>query len=311
MARSVCVLGGTGFVGRALVAQLAGEGHSVKVLTRDRTGNRDLLVLPTVRLVHADVHDRTVLEREFRDSTVVVNLVGILNERRPGHGQREFRRVHAELPAKVIAACKAAGVQRYLHMSALKADSGRGPSHYLRTKGEAEDMIRRECATSGPEFVIFQPSVIYGPQDRFVNRFAAILRVVPGFLPLACADAKFAPVYVMDVAAAFARGLDLEAAAGRSYPLCGPDVMTLGEIVGSAARTLDLRRRIVPLPRWLSRLQAAVMDFVPGKPFSTDNFLSATVDSVCDRDGLGELGIERTSMRSVVPRYLRANFGRG
>lgn len=311
MALSVCVLGGTGFIGRTLVARLAADGHRVKVLTRDRAGARDLLVLPTVRLVCADVHDPGVLEREFNGCAVVVNLVGILNERRPGHGSREFHRVHTELPMKVVAACRAAGVQRYLHMSGLKADSARGPSHYLRSKGEAEDFIRRECAAAGPEFVIFQPSVVFGPRDEFVNRFAAILRVLPGVLPLACADAKFAPVYVMDVAEAFARCLELEAAAGQTYQLCGPEVLTLGEIVARAAQGLGLRRWIVPLPRWLSRIQATLMDFVPGKPFSTDNFLSATVDSVCDRDGLGALGIERTSMRAVVPRYLRANFGRG
>ncbi len=137
MALSVCVLGGTGFIGRSLVARLAADGHRVKVLTRDRAGARDLLVLPTVRLVRADVHDPGVLEREFNGCAVVVNLVGILNERRPGHGSREFRRVHTELPMKVVAACRAAGVQRYLHMSGLKADSARGPSHYLRSKGEA------------------------------------------------------------------------------------------------------------------------------------------------------------------------------
>lgn len=310
MASSVCVLGGTGFIGRAVVARLAADGHAVKVLTRDRTGNRDLLVLPTVRLVRADVHDGDALEREFRDSSVVINLVGILNEQRAGHGSREFRRLHVELPAKVVAACRAAGVRRYLHMSGLGADAERGPSHYLRSKGEAEDLIRRECASGGPEFVIFQPSVVFGARDAFMNRFAALLRVVP-VLPLACADAKFAPVYVGDVAAAFVRCVEPGAAVHRAYQLCGPEVVTLGEIVAGTARALGLRRWIVPLPRWLSRLQAALMDYVPGKPFSTDNFLSATIDSVCDCDGLAELGIERTSMRSVVPGYLRANFGRG
>jgi len=311
MAHSVCVLGGTGFVGRALVARLAREGHAVKVLTRDRTGNRELLVMPTVRLVRADAHDPTTLEREFRGCDVVINLVGILNERRLGHGDKEFRRAHTELPMKVVAACKAAGVRRYLHMSGLKADAVRGPSNYLKSKGEAEDCIRRECAAGAPEFVIFQPSVVFGPRDEFINKFATVLRIVPGVFPLACADSRFAPVYVGDVVEAFARCLDRRDAAGRTYQLCGPEVVTLGDIVSSTARSLGLRRWIIPLPRFVARIQAAVMDYVPGKPFSTDNFLSATVDSVCDRDGLGELGIPRTSMRGVVPKYLRANFGRG
>ena len=307
MGLSVCILGGTGFIGREITARLAAAGHSVKVLTRGAAGpaQRDQRVLPTVRFVHADVHELAALQREFAGCEVVINLVGILNERRLGHGSDEFRRVHTELPAKAVQACKAAGVRRYLHMSGLKADARGGPSHYLRTKGEAEDLIRRECLGGRPEFVIFQPSVVFGPQDEFINKFAMLLRLVPGVLPLACADARFAPVYVGDVAEAFLRCLDRPDVAGRTYQLCGPEIATLGEIVGSTARTLGLRRWIVPLPRCLARLQAAVMDFVPGKPFSTDNYLSASIDSVCECDGLAELGIARTPMRGVVPNYLR------
>ena len=309
--RAICVLGGTGFIGRALVARLAADGHSVKVLTRDRTNNRDLLVLPTVRLLRADVHDAAELEREFAGCDVVVNLVGILNERRPGRGSgAEFRRVHAELPMRVVRACRASGVRRYLHMSGLKADSSRGPSHYLRSKGEAEDFIRRECADGNPEFVIFQPSVVFGPGDEFINKFAALLALVPGVMPLACAGARFAPVYVGDVVEAFGRSIDERAAAGRTFQLCGPDVVSLGDIVRDVAAALGLRRWILPLPDAVSRVQAAIMDYVPGKPFSTDNYLSATLDSTCDCDGLAELGIERTSMRGVVPAFLRANSAR-
>lgn len=310
--RQICILGGTGFIGRALVARLAADGHEVKVLTRDRTGNRDLLVLPTVRLVSADAHDPKVLEREFAGCDVVVNLVGILNERRLGHGKgAEFHRVHTELPMKVVRACRAAGVRRYLHMSGLKADSQRGPSHYLKSKGEAEDFIRRECADGSPDFVIFQPSVVFGPGDEFVNKFAAMLPFVPGVLPLACADARFAPVYVGDVAEAFARCIDRRDVAGQTFQLCGPEVHTLGGIVRDTAAALGLRRWVLPLPDAAARVQAAIMDYVPGKPFSTDNYLSATLDSVCDCDGLAALGIERTSMRGVVPAYLRARSGRG
>src|SRR5512147_1522849 len=235
-ARSICVLGGTGFIGRALVARLAADGHAITVLTRDRAGARDLLVLPTVRLARADVHDPAALEREFAGCDVVVNLVGILNERRPGRGNgAEFRRVHTELPMKVVRACRVAGVRRYLHMSGLKADARLGPSHYLRSKGEAEDFIRRECAHGDPEFVIFQPSVVFGPGDEFVNKFASLLALVPGVMPLACAGARFAPVYVGDVVEAFARAIDAREAAGRTLQLCGPEVFTLEEIVRATA----------------------------------------------------------------------------
>ncbi|MFO1394663.1 MAG: complex I NDUFA9 subunit family protein [Steroidobacteraceae bacterium] len=310
MRHAICVLGGTGYIGRALVARLAADGHDVKVLSRDTTGHRSLAVLPTVRLVRADVGDETTLVREFRGCDVVVNLVGILNERRLGRGDgSEFRRVHTELPARVARACRAAGVQRYLHMSGLNADSKRGPSHYLFSKGEAEDHLRSEYANGRPGFVIFRPSVVFGPEDAFVNTFASMLRFVP-VLPLACADALFAPVYVGDVVEAFVRALDRRDVLGRSYDLCGPEVVTLGEIVRRAAAALGLHRLVLPLPRPVARVQAALMDWVPGKPFSTDNFLSATVASVSDQNGLAELGIEPTPMRGTVERYLRANFGR-
>lgn len=302
---SICVLGGTGFIGGELVARLVAAGHDVKLLTRDPARHRELLVLPRLRLVRADVHDEALLAREFAGCDVVVNLVGILNESGLGRGNgAQFRRVHTELPQKCVRACRVAGVRRYLHMSGLKADSQRGPSHYLRSKGLAEDFIREFCANGAPEFVIFQPSVVFGPHDAFINNFAKILKLTPGVLPLACADAKFAPVYVGDVVAAFVACLDRRDVAGRTFELCGPDVLTLGEIVRMTAGWLGLRRIVVPLPRAASRAQAAVMDFVPGKPFSTDNYLSATLDSVCSRDGLKELGLPRTAMESVVPGYL-------
>jgi uncharacterized protein YbjT (DUF2867 family) len=302
----VCVLGGTGFIGSEVISRLGALGHDVKVLTRNPAQSRRLTVLPSVRFVRADVHDEARLRREFAGRDVVVNLVGILNERGLGRGSgAEFRRVHTELPEKVVRACQAAGVRRYLHMSGLKADSQRGPSHYLRSKGLAEDYIREHCADGKPEFVIFRPSVVFGPGDAFINNFAGILKMTPGVLPLACAHAKFAPVYVGNVADAFVACLTRRDVAGRTYELCGPDVMTLGDIVRMTARALGLKRMVVPLPDALSRVQAAVMDFVPGKPFSTDNYLSATLDSTCDRDGLGELGIERTPLRATVARYLK------
>ncbi|HET7202472.1 MAG TPA: complex I NDUFA9 subunit family protein, partial [Steroidobacteraceae bacterium] len=305
-AHKVCVLGGSGFIGREVVARLGALGHEVKVLTRNPAQHRELTVLPSMRLVRANVHDEATLVREFAGCDVVINLVGILNERALGRGSgAEFRRVHTELPQKVVRACKAAGVQRYLHMSGLKADSKRGPSHYLRTKGAAEDYIREHCADGRPQYVIFQPSVVFGPGDAFINNFAGILKLTPGVLPLACAEAKFAPVYVGDVADAFVGCLDRRDVVGRTYELCGPDVMTLGEIVRETARVLGLRRLVIPLPAGVSRVQAAVMDFVPGKPFSTDNFLSATLDSTCAHDGLGALGIERTPMRGTIDKYLR------
>ena len=301
----VCVLGGTGFIGQALVARLGADRHDVTVLTRNPAQHRGLWVLPSVRLVRADVHDESELVRAFADTDVVINLVGILNERALGRGNgAEFRRVHTELPGKVVRACRQAGVRRYLHMSGLKADA-HGPSLYLKTKGAAEDYVREYCADGAPEFVIFRPSVVFGPGDAFVNKFASILKLVPGALPLACAQAKFAPVYVGDVVAAFVACLTRKDVVGQTFELCGPDVLTLGDIVRETARALGLRRVVVPLPGPVSRLQAALMDFVPGKPFSTDNLLSATLDSVCEVDGLKQLGLPRTPLRGTIEQYLR------
>lgn len=302
--RGICILGGTGFVGRALASRLARDGHTLRVLTRDPEGAKALWVLPTVQLIQGDAHDPAVLVRAFRRVEVVINLVGILNERgRDGSG---FRHVHTELTQKVVDACHATDVPVLLQMSGLNADSQRGPSHYLRSKGLAEDYIREHCGY-GPQWTIIKPSVIFGPGDSFINKFATLLRLLPPplLLPLACATARFAPVYVDDVAEAFARCLDAASRRCQTYELCGPQVMTLAEIVRFTARTLGLRRWIVPLPDPVARAQGAIFDFVPGKPFSTDNYLSATVPSVCTDDGFARLGMRPAPLTAIVPTYLR------
>jgi uncharacterized protein YbjT (DUF2867 family) len=295
----VCVLGGTGFIGRALCTALATSGHAVTVITRDVTRARPLATLPGLRVAAVDAHAPAQLARVFAEHHAVVNLVGILNEHgRDGAG---FRRAHTELAAGVVRACRAAGVERLLHMSSLGADADRGPSHYLRSKGAAERAIRDDCGDV--RWTIFRPSVVFGAGDSFTNRFAALLRLAP-VLPLARPDARFAPVWVDDVVAAFMRALADRATAGETFELCGPRVYTFRELVTYVRDTLGLRRLIVGLPDPLSRLQAAIMDFVPGKPFSTDNYLSLTVDSVCTRNGFARLGLAPRSLETVTPGYL-------
>lgn len=301
-ARHICILGGTGFVGRSLSSRLARDGHTLHILSRRPENARALKVLPAVQVRRADVHDPDALDRAFAGMDAVVNLVGILNESgRDGSG---FLHVHTELTRKVVDACQRRNVRVLLQMSGLNADSARGPSHYLRSKGLAEDYIRERCG-DGPAWAILKPSVIFGPDDAFINRFATMLRLLPLPLPLACAEARFAPAYVEDVSEAFARCLQDGSHLGRTYELCGPQVFTLAEIVRFTARTLGLRRWVVPLPDAISRIQAAIFDFVPGKPFSTDNYLSATMPSVCHDDGFERLGIRPQSLTAVVPKYLR------
>jgi NADH dehydrogenase len=298
---AVCVLGGTGFVGRAIAAKLASAGYPVRIPTRNRQRARDLLVLPGLELIQADVHDPAQLAALLRDCTSVINLVGILNERTSdGSG---FRHAHVELVEKLMAACRRTGVRRLLQMSALKANAERGPSHYLRTKGEAEQVIQSQAGDS-IQYTIFRPSVIFGPDDSFCLRFARILRRTP-VLPMAGLSARFAPVYVGDVAEAFVRALPDSRSFGQTYELCGPEVFTLEQILRFVCRELAIRRAILKLPQSLGRLQAWIGELLPGKPFSRDNLRSLTVASVCRENGFAVFGIAPKAMESVVRSCLR------
>lgn len=294
---NICVLGGTGFVGTELVIRLAGKGHNVRVPTRRLANGNDLRVLPTVEIVVANVHNPTVLAQLFGGMDVVVNLIGILNER----GRATFRSVHTDLAAKVIDAMRAQRVPRLLHMSSLAA-SAQAPSQYLRSKAEAEAQVRVAAATV--EATIFRPSVIFGPRDSLTNRFARLLKMSHGFLPLARPGARFAPIYVDDVVEAFMRALADRRTIGQSYELCGPDVMTLEQIVRLTAAAADLPCHILRLPDFVAALQGMVMGLLPGKPFSTDNYRSLTIDSVCKQDGCAALGIRPARMEAMVQTYL-------
>ena len=189
---SICILGGTGFLGTRLVARLIKDGHQVTVLSRDREQHKHLLVLPGLTLENCDVYDGAQLSERFRGKDVVINLVGILNER--GFGGSGFRRAHTELTRVVLQAGRSAGVARLLQVSALKAAVD-APSYYLRSKGEAEDLIRESGASF--DWSIFQPSVMFGPGDSFLNRFANLLASVPFVFPLARPNARFQPVLSM------------------------------------------------------------------------------------------------------------------
>jgi NADH dehydrogenase len=292
----IVILGGTGFVGSRLVPRLHDDGHTIRVLSRNRELHRDLFVLPRVDIVTTDVHDPDALRARLAGADAAINLVGILNER--GSDGSGFRKAHVELTEKLIAACRSAGVGRLIQMSALRA--GEGESHYLRTRGEAEARVK----DSGLVWTIFRPSVIFGPGDGLFFRFARLLRLVP-VLPLARAGARFAPVYVGDVAEAFARAIAHPHTAGHTYELFGPRTITLGELVRWTAEMSGMRRWIVPLPDALGYLQALVGEWLPGKPLSRDNFRSLKLDSVGTADGLAALGIVATPMETVMPPLLR------
>jgi uncharacterized protein YbjT (DUF2867 family) len=299
--RSICVLGGSGFVGTHLCAALARDGWRITVPTRNPARAGHLRPIPSLKLVPADIHDGAQLAAVVAGQQAVVNLVGILNER--GRSGAGFRRVHADLVRKVVEACRRARVDRLLHVSALNADDDGGRSHYLRSKGRGERIIREE---SGPDlaWTIFRPSLIFGPRDDFLNRFARLLRAIPLALPLARPDARFAPVWVGDVVAAMQHALGDIGTAGEVYELCGPERLTLREIVCRVRDGLGLARAVVGIPDFAARLQAAIFDFVPGKPFSTDNYKSLLVDGVCRVNGLARLGIRPQPLAAILLRTL-------
>ncbi len=299
--RTIGILGGTGFVGSHLVNRLTKDGYQLRVLTRSRERHRNLWVLPTLQLIEADVHDPFQLKQHLDGCDAVINLVAILNERR--HDGTGFRHVHVDLPRKIIDVCRENRIKRLLHMSALNADAESGPSFYLRTKGEAEELVH-EAADDNLKVTSFRPSVIFGPEDDFFNRFAKLLKLTPIFFPLACPNARFAPVYVGDVTEVIAGTIDTPGSFGKRYNLCGPRTYTLRELVEYTASTLRLHRIVIPLNDRLSRMQARTLEFVPGKPFSRDNYLSMQVDSVCRGNDLEALGITPAALEAVVPRYL-------
>ena len=290
----VLVLGGSGFVGRYVVAQLAAAGHFAVVLTRHRARAAHLLPLPTVQVVEADPYDPATLARHARGMTAAINLVGVLHER----GRATFERAHVELPVALAAACQGAGVSRVLHMSALGA-SRDAPSRYLRSKADGEAAI----AASALAWTIFRPSVIFGREDTFLNLFAKLARWFP-VLPLAGANARFQPIHVGDVATCFVRALADNETIGKHYALCGPVVYTLAQLVRYVAETSGHPRPVVPLGPSLSSLQARMMEWMPGPLLTRDNLASMQVDSVCDGAFPTCFGIAPAPLEAIAPEYL-------
>jgi NADH dehydrogenase len=301
--KNICVLGGGGFVGHHLVSQLVAQGWQVTVPTRQRQRINDLLVLPTVEVVETDIHDPAALARLFDGQDVVVNLVGIL------HGSdKGFIRTHVKLPHKVMDACRAAGVRRLLHMSALGADTG-SKSVYQHSKGEGERLVLEPGRGHDLYVTVFRPSVIFGPGDSFLNLFAGLLKLAP-VVPLANAKARFQPVHVTDVAHAYVAAIHDPDTFGQAYNLCGPKVYSLEELVRLVADTLGLKRTILPLDAGLSYWFARMMELKPGRKLMTrDNHYAMQTDNVCPDGFPARFGQPRPLEASLD--YLRGNGNRG
>ncbi len=303
--KRILILGGTGFVGRHICTRLSQAGWSAIVPSRSPAAARHLAGLPRVDVVPGDVHDEATLIRLLAGADAVVNLVAIL------HGsEAAFEQVHVELPKKLARACAAAGVRRLVQISALGAALD-GPSMYQRSKARGEAVLHTEAAADFLDLTVLRPSVIFGAQDKFLNVFAQLQRMFP-LIPLAGADTRFQPVWVEDVAAAVMRCLQDDATIGQIFEACGPEVFTLRDLVRLAGQYAGVNqgrgRAVFALPMPLARLQAWLMERLPGEPLmSGDNLDSMAVDNIASGKvpGLDALGITPAALAAIAPGYLR------
>ena len=301
--KEICVLGGSGFVGSAIVAKLAATGYSVKVLTRRRDTAKHLCLLPNVQVVECDVLDDQALRSAIKGADAVINLIGILHQSK----RLSFDAVHHQLPAKLAKICVALGIRRLVHMSSLRADQG-APSQYLRSKAAGEAALK--AMQDQLNLTIFRPSVIFGQGDSFISLFASLIKLLPVIF-LAKHKAKFQPVWVEDVASCFMRSLENTGTYGQTYELAGPKIYTLGELIQTVMLTIGKQRPVIGLCGKLSYMQAYMMELLPIKLMSRDNVLSMEVDSVSAGPFPEIFGITPTSMEVVIPGYLVDQTARG
>ncbi len=301
--KRILVLGGSGFIGRHVCEKAGQLNCRVTVPTRRLVNARTVSPLPWVDVTEADIHDEGQLVRLVRGHDAVVNLVAIL------HGDAAaFDRAHVTLVQKLVRACRDAGVTRLVHVSALGAAAD-APSLYQRSKAQGEAVL----TVSSLPLTILRPSVVFGAHDQFLNMFARLQSILP-FLPLAGAATRFQPVWVQDVAQAIvnclrpANPLKPVAANGTVFEACGPEVFTLRELAQLAGLWSGHTRPVFALPETLARVQATMMEWMPGEPLmSRDNLASLRVDNVASGalPGLPALGVTPASLRAIAPAYLR------
>jgi uncharacterized protein YbjT (DUF2867 family) len=299
----ICIVGGTGFIGRHVAEILTGQQHVLIVPTRRRErAKNNLITLPTVDVIQANRLDEETLERLLARCDAVINLAGVLHSKSGYPYGPAFAESHVELPKRIIAACRRQGVRRLVHVGALGAAPD-APSEYLRSKGDGESAVLE----SGPDVTVFQPSVVFGQDDSFLNLFAWLNRRFP-FIALGMGQARMQPVYVEDVAGAIARSVFDEDSYGRVYPLVGPKVYSLAELVRYAGELSGAPRPILALGKGLAMLQARLLEWLPGKLMSRDNLRSLQVDSVSSAPL--PFGITATRLEAIAPSYLSGTWPR-
>lgn len=298
MKYDILLIGGNGFVGRVLAAQLQLAGHSVLIPTSHLVAARELRMLPKVHVEEANIHEFDVLQNlcsRIKPNGAVINLVGVLHDKPAKPYGDVFKAAHVDLPKNIITAMQLHGLKRYLHMSALGADS-QGPSMYQRSKGDGEATVK----ASNLGWTIFRPSVIFGAQDQFINLFSKLTKLFPA-MPLANHQAQFQPVSVEDVATAFVKSLSMPQTIHQSYDLVGPRVYTMKEIVEFAARKAKTSCAIIPVPAFVGYLQALAFEFLPGPVLmSRDNIASMQLPNVLPVNGVDALSqVFKISRRSL------------
>lgn len=284
----VLLLGGSGFVGRALMRQLSAQGHQIRVLVRRAERQRDLWLIPNVTVMPIEHFSDLQLRKALRGQDAVINLIGILHE----SGKATFRSVHVDLVRKLAIACEVEGVKRLIHVSALGA-SEEAPSRYLRSKAEAESLLLH----SDLEVTILRPSVMFGEGDKFIHQFAKLLAKTSA-MPVVCPKSLLSPVWVEDVANIMAQALVDKSSIGQTYEVCGGRVYTLMELWQLIAEVSQRRVYFMALPDGLSRLLARVMGWMPSPMMTLDNYLSLQVPSVCQ--SALPFSIEPRSLRSYA-----------
>jgi NADH dehydrogenase len=288
--KNIILLGGSGFIGKQLAFALANRGYTVTIPCRRPHRNKALIVHPNIGIVEANVFDLDQLDSLCQDQQVMINLIGILHERE----RDDFRKVHIDFIKTLVDACTRHNIKRVLHLSALGASQATGTSRYLRSKGEGENLLHT-FGQKDLQVTSFQPSVVFGKNDQFINRFAAILRLCFGFFPLACAQSKLAPVYVGDLVEKIVNSIDDKSTHSQRYTVCGPEVYSLQQILELLVKAMGSSCRIVPLGNTASKLQALVLQVLPGKLFTMDNYRSLQTPNVCEE---GELCT--TSLRQYL-----------
>jgi NADH dehydrogenase len=307
----VTVFGGSGFLGRHVVRALLKRGWRVRAAVRrpDLAGHlQPLGMVGWVQPVQANLRYRWSVDRAVTGADAVVNLVAILSET----GRQRFEAVNSAGARAVAEATRAAGIDRLVHVSAIGADPD-SPSAYARSKAAGEAAVRETI----PGGVIFRPSIMFGPEDRFFNRFASLARVFPAFPLFGGGHTRFQPVFAGDVARAIADAVEGKVPGGKVYELGGPEVKTFRECLELMLATIERRRLLIPVPWGIAAAMGQVLQYLPNPLLTRDQARQLKIDNVVSEEARGErrtlkcLGINATSLEAVLPSYLYRFRARG